>query len=98
MRWLGVVAVVALFCVIVQPFSPYSATAGFVALLWTGFIAVVLKICSWVTGRSERRRLAADADRQHAAWSQGDDRTAFYGRFQPPPPAGHWSDWADEPR
>lgn len=89
-HWFAILAAVAVLTIIVQPFTPYTATGAFVTLLCGGFIAVVLKICSWASGRQKRRRLLADADGQHAAWCRGDERTAYFGRFQPDP--GHVCD------
>lgn len=90
-HWYVILAIVCVFTIHVQPITPYSATGAFVALLCGGFIAVVLKICSWATRRQERARLLADANHQHAAWCRGDESTALYGRFQPGP-VGHVHD------
>lgn len=88
-HWFAILAAVAVFTIIVQPFTPYTATGAFVALLGGGFIAVVLKICSWVSGRQKRARLLADANTQHAAMMRGDEYVATFGRF---PSAAAWSD------
>ncbi len=83
-HWFLILVILCVLTIIVQPFTPYTATGAFVALLCGAFIATVLKICSWTNGRQERARLLADADAQHAAWCRGDDRAAFHGRFSPP--------------
>lgn len=83
-HWFAILAIVCVLTIVIQPFTPYTATAAFVALLWGGCIAIALKIVSWLAGRQERARLLADADAQHAAWRRGDDRLAVHGRFPPP--------------
>lgn len=46
-------------------------------------IPLALKLDTWFRSWEEKRRLMFDADYQHAAWLNGDDRTAFFGRWQP---------------
>jgi len=82
-HWFAILAIVCVFTIIYQPFSPYTATGAFVALLWGTFIALVLKICSWVTRRQERARLLADAELQHVALMMGQERLGVHGRFLP---------------
>lgn len=83
-RWL-----IPLIAICVPPvlFAPSShwAVIGFVGLLWGGFTAVVLKWSSWSAQRSERRRLIADCEREHAAMLCGgeQDALAYFGRYQP---------------
>ena len=83
--WIAVV--IAIMVIAFQPISPYFATVAFLALFWGSFIMAVLKVFSWLNERQQRaleiKRLASDADYQHAAWNAGDDRIAVYGRFQP---------------
>lgn len=85
-HWFVILAIICVLTIIVQPFTPYTATAAFVALFWGGFIAMVLKICSVPTRRQERARLLADVEIQHAALMRGDERIGTYGRFQPAQP------------
>lgn len=88
-HWFAILLTIAVPTIIVQPFSPYTATGAFVALLWGAFIVLVLKICSWASGRQERARLLADADLQHAAMMRGDEYAGTFGRF---PSAAAWSE------
>jgi len=64
-----------------------GAQPRFAALIMTlgGCLVVgAVKLDSWLTERSRRARLIRDADYEHTAWKAGDDRTAVFGRFQPP--------------
>lgn len=83
LRWLVPIIVIGIALIHWQPLSPYSATAGLVAVLWASFTAFVLKTSQIASQRQERRRLLADCDYQHDAWNRGNDRVAVYGRFQP---------------
>lgn len=60
---------------------------AFCALVAVILTINVMKRSPGPTRRSERARLLADCDAQHAAWKQGHDRVAFFGRFPPP---GNW--------
>jgi hypothetical protein len=74
-----VIAIVLLYQIGAHPLY-----AAFSMLALAVLIPGALKLDSWLCERRQRRRLAFDAEYQHAAWMAGDDRTAFFGRYQPP--------------
>lgn len=82
MRWyfIGLGALVCWYLFAAQ------TVAGALLVLTLGLVVPgYRKIDLWAAQRRKRRRLLADAEIQHAAWRRGDDRTAFFGRWQPPP-------------
>lgn len=84
-RLLWIAVVLEWLVILWQPFSPYSATIAVLAFFGTLAWLITLKLLSWDAQARERRRLLDDCNREHAAWKAGDDRMAFFGRWQPPP-------------